>query len=146
MKVGLTAVTVLLGLLAVSVMAQEGGARAAGDRPEAQGAGAGPAFGAMMRDAMTFEKMDADKDGKVTQDEYLAAWAEVGKTRFKALDADSDGVVTKEEMEKARESMRARFGARAGDAGRDRPRAERPGMRGPRGDAPGAGAPRGDQR
>ena len=143
-----TVVTVLIGLLAVSVLAQEGGAGAPAGQ-QAPPAPGGAAFAAM-RDAMTFEKLDADKDGKVTLDEYLAAWAEVGKARFKAVDANGDGVVTKEEMEKARETMRARFGAGGGAAGqgqgRGRGPGDRPRFRGQRGDAPGAGAPRGDQR
>ncbi|MBL8789243.1 MAG: EF-hand domain-containing protein [Rhizobiales bacterium] len=37
-----------------------------------------------------FPEMDANKDGKVTKEEFLAA----GKARFAAADADKDGKVT----------------------------------------------------
>ena len=56
--------------------------------------------------AYSFEKMDANGDGKVTQDEYLAAQTELLKQRFAAMDANGDGVVTKDEMEKARPALR----------------------------------------
>ncbi|MCX7590689.1 MAG: EF-hand domain-containing protein [Kiritimatiellae bacterium] len=132
MKTWMVGVAGLASLLAVAVLAQEGGTPPAPPAPGGPRQGA-PGFGAM-RDAMTFEKMDADKDGKVTLDEYLAAWTEVGKARFKTIDANGDGVVTKEEMDKAREGFRRGFRGEGGTG--DRPGAPR----GPRdGQVPGRG-------
>lgn len=42
------------------------------------------------------EKMDADKDGIITEAEHATFASE----RFKAMDADGDGKVTAEEMQK----------------------------------------------
>ena len=83
------------------------------------GAGAGNgrrAAGGPMAE-LTFEKMDANGDGKVTQDEFQAAWADLLKKRFAALDANGDGVITKDEMEKARTQMKGRGGKRGGGEG-----------------------------
>ena len=44
-----------------------------------------------------FEKMDANGDGKVTVEEYVASHADAIKERFNALDANGDGVLTKDE-------------------------------------------------
>jgi Ca2+-binding EF-hand superfamily protein len=71
--------------------------------------------------AKLFEKMDADKDGKVTKDEYkkffdgvVEKLKDAGKGEkiagkldgvaeksFEKIDADKDGKITKEEFEKA---------------------------------------------
>jgi hypothetical protein len=48
-----------------------------------------------------FEKIDANKDGKVTLAEAKAA----EKTRFAAIDADKDGRLTTQELEAHRASM-----------------------------------------
>lgn len=68
-----------------------------------------------------FEKIDADKDGKITKDEYKKFFEAVGEKMkdagkgekiagklgdvaeksFEKMDADKDGKVTKEEFEKA---------------------------------------------
>ena len=66
-----------------------------------------PAGGPMAE--LTFDKMDKNGDGKVTQDEFVAAWIEMAKKRFAAMDANGDGVVTKDEMEKARPAMGQRM-------------------------------------
>lgn len=44
-----------------------------------------------------FDKMDTDKDGKISKEESMAKHDE----RFNAMDADSDGFLTKEEYHKA---------------------------------------------
>ena len=94
-----------------SVWAQGGAAGGA-----AGGAPAGeqprrPQMGGMFQD-VTFESMDANKDGKVTQDEYVAAMqaamADGLKRRFEAMDTDKNGSLSKDELQKARESMMMR--------------------------------------
>lgn len=67
---------------------------------------AAPAVGAQaqaagLRGAM-FANMDANRDGKVTLEEYQAAMAELAKMRFEAMDANKDGAVTEEEMRASR--------------------------------------------
>ena len=54
------------------------------------------------RGAVMFERMDADSDGKVSLEEFLAAH----KERFKKIDADGDGYLTPDEMKAARDEMR----------------------------------------
>ena len=44
-----------------------------------------------------FEKMDANKDGKLAADEVKGPLSE----KFAVIDADADGFITKEEMESA---------------------------------------------
>jgi len=61
--------------------------------------------GAMM-EQMSFEKMDADGDGKVTFEEFKAAMEPMMKRRFDQMDENKDGVLTKEELQKARDNMR----------------------------------------
>lgn len=56
----------------------------------------------------TFQKMDANADGKVTLEEYQAAVAEVMKERFKTADANGDGALSEEELTKARRAGRGR--------------------------------------
>jgi hypothetical protein len=51
---------------------------------------------------MSFHDMDANKDGKVTLDEYQAAMAASAKRRFEAMDTNKDGSVTEQEMNAAR--------------------------------------------
>ena len=46
---------------------------------------------------MRFATLDADKDGKATRAEFMAA----AQARFKAADADGDGRVTPWEMRAA---------------------------------------------
>lgn len=45
------------------------------------------------RDGRFLEKVDANKDGKISLDEYL----DIHKARFAEMDANKDGFVTKEE-------------------------------------------------
>lgn len=53
-----------------------------------------------------FQKMDANNDGSVTRDEFMALHME----KFDAMDADDDGTISGEEMrtaqQKRREAMR----------------------------------------
>ncbi len=46
-----------------------------------------------------FNAMDADKDGKVTREEFFAAQPQMKEAAFLAIDADKDGVLTLEEWE-----------------------------------------------
>lgn len=55
------------------------------------------------RNGMSFETIDADKDGQITQAEMET----MAQARFAAADADGDGFLTQEEMEAAgRERMK----------------------------------------
>jgi len=67
----------------------------------AAGAPAGPAGqgGGMMR------QMDANNDGKITKDEYVAAQGR----RFAQMDENKDGKLTKQERNDFFEDMRARM-------------------------------------
>ena len=53
----------------------------------------------------SMDKMDANKDGKVTFDEFKAAHDERMQQRFSRMDADGDGVITEED----RQQRGARF-------------------------------------
>ncbi len=52
----------------------------------------------------TFEQVDADKDGKVSQAEFTAGAKKEAKAkaRFKKKDKDADGVLSKEEFAKCK--------------------------------------------
>jgi hypothetical protein len=108
-------------LWAAGAMAEDKGATA----PTAPAAPAAVETPAGMRGGMMFDRMDANKDGKVTQEEYLIAMAEMAKTRFTAMDADKDGALTEAEMRAGRERR---------GPGMGRPEGERrgEGARGPR--------------
>ncbi len=54
------------------------------------------------RDNRMIERLDADKDGKVTLAEYKAQIA----AAFKAFDLDGNGAITKQEIEKHRAALR----------------------------------------
>ena len=79
-------------------------ATAAAEKQASTASGAHPAAGAMA--ALSFEKMDAKGDGKVTTDEFQAVWATLLTARFAAMDTNGDGVLTKEEVEAARAAHR----------------------------------------
>lgn len=49
------------------------------------------------RRGQRFEQMDADKDGKITYEEFKTFVESKLQERFKALDANGDGVLTKED-------------------------------------------------
>lgn len=73
---------------------------------DGQQRGRGPG-GGMMRTA------DANGDGKISKDEFLAAQ----QRRFDQMDDDKDGKLTKEERQAFFEDMRARMMMRMGDSG-----------------------------
>jgi Ca2+-binding EF-hand superfamily protein len=58
------------------------------------------------RKAKYFERLDADKSGAISGQE----WDAVAEQQFAALDADKDGKVTKDEMAAARERFRGHRG------------------------------------
>jgi Ca2+-binding EF-hand superfamily protein len=68
--------------VSIAAMAQDGPGRADRERP---------------RGGQLFEQADANKDGKVSKDEYNAAIA----SRFTALDSNRDGAVTEQELYQA---------------------------------------------
>ena len=49
-----------------------------------------------------FSQMDADKDGKVTRDEFMAFQMEeaqrIGKVRFNRIDRNKDGMLSEKEV------------------------------------------------
>ena len=60
------------------------------------GRGRGPGFGGPPDPSVILERMDQNKDGKLTKDEVPeAAWG-----RLSRADADNDGVITKDELAK----------------------------------------------
>jgi hypothetical protein len=56
----------------------------------------------------SFEELDQDKNGTLTQDEFTAAAQARAVDRFNRLDANKDGVVTQEELEAAKARWKAR--------------------------------------
>jgi Ca2+-binding EF-hand superfamily protein len=57
------------------------------------------------KDGRFLEKVDANKDGKISQDEYL----NVHKERFTQMDANKDGFVTKEEGKAHHDAKKAEW-------------------------------------
>lgn len=47
--------------------------------------------------AEKFAKMDADKDGKVSEKEFFAAYPNMQKAAFAAIDTDKDGSISEKE-------------------------------------------------
>jgi Ca2+-binding EF-hand superfamily protein len=86
--------TLGLLLIAGATLAQPGG-----------GPGRGRRHGGPPPIDRIFERFDANKDGRLTQDELPAQVAE----RIMEADADGDGAVTKEELEQARQKLGDRF-------------------------------------
>jgi len=76
------ATTGMLLLTSISASAQEGHGHKEGQKPSME---------------EIFEKMDADKDGKLSAEEVDGPL----KEKFAVIDADADGFITKEEMEAA---------------------------------------------
>lgn len=87
--------------------------RPAGVRgPDGAGRPGGPGRGAMGRGGMG-RGMDANGDGKITKDEFVAAQLR----RYDAMDENKDGKLTKEERTNWFEDMRARMELRMGGMG-----------------------------
>lgn len=81
-----------------ALQAEHGPDHKMGKRP-----GRGPG---MKGPGMMFEKMDTDKDGKISKQEWQAHHDKM----FTELDADGDGSVTKDEMKAMHEKMMAKHG------------------------------------
>src|SRR6185295_19594500 len=88
----LTATTALAFGIVAGAMAQTG--------PGTKGPGAGERFRTQF-----FERLDANKDGKVTTAEFEAAHA----ARFKAADKNNDGFITKDEFAAYGDERRGEF-------------------------------------
>lgn len=86
-----------LALQALPALAQEGGPGPEGKPPMHHG---GP--------GKFFEKLDADKDGSVTEQEFLDAH----KKKFAEMDSNKDGKVTKDELEARRAEMKKKWEAK----------------------------------
>ena len=137
----LAAVAATLTLSAAIATAQPGGPR--GDRGERQG-------------PPRMEQLDANRDGLVSQDEFLAAWLEHFDAGFTLRDLNGDGVLSEDELRPR--GPRPGAGEPGAQEGRrqgpppgelDRPRGEGRGAgpRGAEGEGPrrfhGEGAPQG---
>lgn len=101
----------------------------------------GPDAGGPNRMAEFLKKLDADADGKVTKDEFLAFTKKEGEDRFAKIDANSDGAADESELKSAAEKMRAA----GGEGRRDMRPSEGGGFRRPPG-TEGAPAPEGQAR
>jgi len=106
-----------VGVGAVAAVLFSAGAMAQDPAPAAGGNEAGSKMREAMREAMSFDNMDANKDGKVTLEEFKAAQAKLQELRFKQVDANGDGNITREELEKSREGLRRGGGPRGGQRG-----------------------------
>lgn len=82
-----------------------------GEQDARRGGGRGEGLG-LMREKR-FESMDADKNGSVSQDEFLAG----AKKRHEMMDTNKDGTISKEEMQARREKMKERWQDRKGRGG-----------------------------
>ena len=69
--------------------------------------------------AERFAKTDANSDGALSKDEFVASHVERAGKMFDRIDANKDGKVTQDEMkaghEKMREKMKERWEKRKGD-------------------------------
>ena len=66
--------------------------------------------------AKHLEKVDTNKDGKISLDEFLAQ----KKEHFTKVDVDADGFLTKEEMKAAHQKMKKKFKGKRGKHGCDK--------------------------
>lgn len=93
MKKTLIAIIALLAASGFTAFAKEGGGAPGGDKPK--------------HERPTFEKVDADKDGKITLDEFKASAPKLDPAKaeeiFKKKDTDANGSLSKEEYEKRSE-------------------------------------------
>ena len=98
----------ILALQAMPVLAEEGGPKPDGNHGKGM-------------DRM-FEMQDTNKDGAVSEDEYLA----FGKARFAETDANKDGKITKEEIKAHRDAMREKYKAMKKEQEANKPAADKP--------------------
>lgn len=56
-----------------------------------------------------FEKVDTNKDGQISKDEFMAADKDRAENKFKEMDANGDGNVTKEEGKAHHEAKKAEW-------------------------------------
>ncbi len=63
------------------------------------------------------EDMDANKDGKVANDEYMVAWKKFMQEQFKRMDVNGDGILYKDELEKTKGPGRRGSGGPQGPGG-----------------------------
>lgn len=88
-----------LALQAVPALAEEGSAPKPGGKNH----------------GMMFDMQDSNKDGVVSEEEFLA----FGKSKFAEMDADHDGKLTKDEAKAHREAMRAKYKAMKEQGGKE---------------------------
>jgi len=99
------------------------------------------------RMAEFLKKIDANADGKVSKEEFLAFSKKEGEDRFGKIDANADGVADENELKTAAEKMRG--GGERRPEGQGRPsegggfRRPPEGQGRPEGGPPGAGGPEG---
>ena len=125
-----------LGLLTVGLVAATGLAFAvnAAEQEAPKAGEGGKRFGKRERMSCeeTFKKWDANADGKVTKDEYVAVGEARAKSagreapkkegaekRFTGMDANNDGSLTVDEVKAGFEKMREGRGERRGEKGGD---------------------------
>lgn len=75
-----------------------------------------------------YVKMDADKDGKVTREEFFAAYPQMKEGAFKAIDENADGAISLEEWKAfaAGHKSSEHQGAQSGGMGGGAPKGEKP--------------------
>lgn len=88
---------------AAVLLAAQGGAWAA------DGTGGGQPPAGADRSRSMLERGDADRDGKVSRDEFKALHEKRTEEMFRALDAGGDGYIDADELQRARESRRERM-------------------------------------
>ncbi|GJL53443.1 MAG: hypothetical protein NPIRA02_05750 [Nitrospirales bacterium] len=91
--------TLILGLVACAVLSGNGVVFAQESESGFQERGSGK-----------LKKMDADRDGNISLDEYLA----MAEHRFGQMDANTDGYVTADELKNGRKAVRAKSRERRG--------------------------------
>ena len=96
----------ILALQAIPAIAQEAAAPVDSGKPAHEGKGPG----------RYFEKLDTDKDGKISKAESMAA----AEKKFTEMDANKDGFVTKEEGKAHHDAMKAKWKEKRGEHAGDK--------------------------
>lgn len=91
----------ILALQAIPAIAQEAAAPVKDGKPHHEGKGPD----------RYFEKLDTDKDGKISKAESVAA----AEKRFNETDTNKDGFVTKEESKAHHDAMKAKWKEKRGE-------------------------------